>query len=425
MTSDVAVAVGKAVAAITLGHGSSPGRIVVGKDTRLSGDMLEHAICSGISAMGVDALRVGVFPTPGVAYLTAMFRANAGIVVSASHNPYTDNGIKVFSSNGRKITRAMEEEIEDMVLGQAGNGHDEPVPKSPGRISYLADSDEAYADFLSNIASPDGLSLVIDCANGAAVRIAPKLFPNAHLTSVEPDGCNINEKCGSEHISGLCREVIERGADAGFAFDGDGDRVIAVDENGKPLTGDCIIAVCARFMKETGTLRSSKVVSTVMSNAGLTLALKRMGLEHVVTDVGDRNVVEMMAGCNASLGGEDSGHIVFSDYQTTGDGILTALMLCRIMQQTGEPLSALAGCIEMFPQVLINVEVKHKPDIESVPALVEAIRSAQETLGDRGRVLVRHSGTQSVCRVMVEARTENEAKHHASRIAGVVEKCLG
>jgi len=201
--------------------------------------------------------------------------------------------------------------------------------------------------------------------------------------------------------------------------------VIAVDENGKPLTGDCIIAVCARFMKETGTLRSSKVVSTVMSNVGLTLALKRMGLEHVVTDVGDRNVVEMMAGCNASLGGEDSGHIVFSDYQTTGDGILTALMLCRIMQQTGEPLSALAGCIEMFPQVLINVEVKHKPDIESVPALVEAIRSAQETLGDRGRVLVRHSGTQSVCRVMVEARTENEAKHHASRIAGVVEKCLG
>ncbi len=425
MTSDVAVAVGKAVAAITLGHGSSPGRIVVGKDTRLSGDMLEHAICSGISAMGVDALRVGVFPTPGVAYLTAMFRANAGIVVSASHNPYTDNGIKVFSSNGRKITRAMEEEIEDMVLGQVGNGHDESVPKLPGRISYLADSDEAYADFLSNIASPDGLSLVIDCANGAAVRIAPKLFPNAHLTSVEPDGCNINKKCGSEHISGLCREVIKRGADAGFAFDGDGDRVIAVDENGKPLTGDCIIAVCARFMKETGTLRSSKVVSTVMSNVGLTLALKRMGLEHVVTDVGDRNVVEMMAGCNASLGGEDSGHIVFSDYQTTGDGILTALMLCRIMQQTGEPLSALAGCIEMFPQVLINVEVKHKPDIESVPALVEAIRSAQETLGDRGRVLVRHSGTQSVCRVMVEARTENEAKHHASRIAGVVEKCLG
>ncbi len=425
MTSDVAVAVGKAVAAITLGHGSSPGRIVVGKDTRLSGDMLEHAICSGISAMGVDALRVGVFPTPGVAYLTAMFRANAGIVVSASHNPYTDNGIKVFSSNGRKITRAMEEEIEDMVLGQVGNGHDESVPKLPGRISYLADSDEAYADFLSNIASPDGLSLVIDCANGAAVRIAPKLFPNAHLTSVEPDGCNINKKCGSEHISGLCREVIKRGADAGFAFDGDGDRVIAVDENGKPLTGDCIIAVCARFMKETGTLRSSKVVSTVMSNVGLTLALKRMGLEHVVTDVGDRNVVEMMAGCNASLGGEDSGHIVFSDYQTTGDGILTALMLCRIMQQTGEPLSALAGCIEMFPQVLINVEVKQKPDIESVPALVKAIRSAQETLGDRGRVLVRHSGTQSVCRVMVEARTENEARHHASRIAGVVEKCLG
>lgn len=423
MTPEMAMAVGRAVARFMAADGQASHRILVGKDTRLSGDMLESALCAGICASGVDAICVDVLPTPGVAYLTAMLKAGAGIMVSASHNPWTDNGIKIFSQKGHKLSPAQEAELESLILSP------EPLPAGdtpvPGRVFHLMDAEESYVECLSNIAGAGPLSLVVDCANGAAVRVAPRLFPDAHLLSADPDGRNINENCGSEHTEALRAEVVKYRADAGFAFDGDADRLIAVDETGTPVTGDRIIAICAGFMKSENLLKNNTVVSTVMSNIGLTRALQDMEIHHVVTDVGDRHVTAAMLDNGASLGGEDSGHIVFSDYQTTGDGLLTALMLCRIMNHTGKPLSKLAACMDVFPQVLINVKVARKPDIASVPEICRAIREVEARLGREGRVLVRYSGTQPMCRVMVEGPSEEETRQWAGQIAEAVEQALG
>ncbi|MDY6831839.1 MAG: phosphoglucosamine mutase [Thermodesulfobacteriota bacterium] len=423
MTSETAMAVGRAVARLMTAGGQSPPRILVGKDTRLSGDMLESALCAGICASGVDAIRVDVLPTPAVAYLTAMLKAGAGIMVSASHNPWTDNGIKIFSHRGHKLSPVQEAELEALILSP------EPLPAGdtpvPGRVFHLMDAEEPYVECLSNITAVGSLSLVVDCANGAAVRVAPRLFPDARLLSADPDGRNINENCGSEHTEALRAEVVKYRADAGFAFDGDADRLIAVDETGAPVTGDRIIAICAGFMKSGNLLKNNTVVSTVMSNIGLARALRDMGIHHVVTDVGDRHVTAAMLEKGASLGGEDSGHIVFSDYQTTGDGLLTALMLCRIMNHTGKPLSELAACMDVFPQVLINVKVARKPDIASVPEVWQAIRDVEARLGREGRVLVRYSGTQPMCRVMVEGPSEDETRQWAEQIAKAVEQALG
>ena len=423
MTPETAMATGRAVARVMTAAREQPARILVGKDTRLSGDMLESALCAGICAEGTDAIRLDVLPTPAVAYLTAMLKAGAGIVVSASHNPWTDNGIKIFSHKGHKLSPAQEVELESLILSpEPLAAGDTPVP---GRVFHLMDAEEPYVECLSNIAGAGPLSLVVDCANGAAVRVAPRLFADARLLSADPDGRNINENCGSEHIETLRAEVLSSRADAGFAFDGDADRLIAVDETGSPVTGDRIIAICAGFMKSENLLKNNTVVSTVMSNIGLTRALRDMGIHHVVTDVGDRHVTAAMLENGAALGGEDSGHIVFSDYQTTGDGLLTALMLCRIMNHTGKPLSKLAACMDVFPQVLINVKVARKPDIASVPEVCRAIREVEARLGLEGRVLVRYSGTQPMCRVMVEGPSKDETRQYAGQIAKAVEQALG
>ncbi|ABW67828.1 phosphoglucosamine mutase [Desulfosudis oleivorans] len=423
MTPETAMAVGRAVARFMTADGQSPPRILVGKDTRLSGDMLESALCAGICASGVDAIRVDVLPTPAVAYLTAMLKAGAGIMVSASHNPWTDNGIKIFSHKGHKLSPVQEAELEALILSP------EPMaaanPPVPGRVFHLMDAEEPYVECLSNITAVGSLSLVLDCANGAAARVAPRLFPDARLLSADPDGRNINENCGSEHTEALRAEVVKYRADAGFAFDGDADRLIAVDETGAPVTGDRIIAICAGFMKSENLLKNNTVVSTVMSNIGLNRALRDMGIYHVVTDVGDRHVTAAMLEKGASLGGEDSGHIVFSDYQTTGDGLLTALMLCRIMNHTGKPLSELAACMDVFPQVLINVKVARKPDLASVPEVWQVVRDVEARLGREGRVLVRYSGTQPMCRVMVEGPSEDETRQCAGQIAKAVVQALG
>ncbi|MFZ5564638.1 MAG: phosphoglucosamine mutase, partial [Thermodesulfobacteriota bacterium] len=344
-------------------------------------------------------------------------------VVSASHNPWTDNGIKIFNRKGHKLSIDQEAGLEKLILDPAAlQARDGTVT---GRVFQLMDADEPYIQCLSNIASPGSLSLVVDCANGAAARVASRLFPEARVLFADPDGRNINHGCGSEHIEPLCAEVKAGGADAGFAFDGDADRLIAVDETGAPVTGDRILAICARFMKQEGLLKNNTVVSTVMSNAGLSLALKEMNIRHVVTDVGDRHVMEAMLTHGACLGGEDSGHIVFTDYQTTGDGLLTALMLCRIMLQTGKPLSALAASMKVFPQVLINVTVTRKPELAGVPEITRAISEVEAGLGGQGRVLVRYSGTQPICRVMVEGPSEAETRRCADQIAEAVRKSLG
>lgn len=423
MTPEMALAVGRAVAHFMTAGSNLPPRILVGKDTRLSGDMLESALCAGICAMGADAIRVDVIPTPAIAYLTAMLEADAGIVVSASHNPWTDNGIKIFNRKGHKLSLEQETGLEKLILDPAGALVPDETPT--GRVFHLMDAEEPYIQCLTNIASPGSLSLVVDCANGAAVRVAPRLFPDARMLFAEPDGRNINDGCGSEYIETLRAEVVAGGAQAGFAFDGDADRLIAVDETGAPVTGDRILAICARFMKAEGLLKNNTVVSTVMSNIGLARALKDMGINHVVTDVGDRHVLEAMVACGACLGGEDSGHIVFTDYQTTGDGLLTALMLCRIMHQTGKPLSALAADMKIFPQVLINVAVARKPEISTVPDVCRVIQGVEARLGEKGRVLVRYSGTQPVCRVMVEGPSEGDTRQYAEQIAAVVKEVLG
>lgn len=428
MTTEIAMKTGRAVARL-LGGNDAANMIMVGKDTRISGDMLEHAICAGICAAGVDVMMADIMPTPGVAYLTVSTPAAAGIMVSASHNPYMDNGIKIFNRKGHKLSQAMEAELESLILDTPDSPDTPADAKPPGRVFYQQGLHERYVDFLTGSIPLDGKKkkpdLVIDCANGATYRIAAKVFAGAHVLHAAPDGININRDCGSEHPEALAAAVKSRQADAGFAFDGDGDRLVAVDETGTILSGDRLLALCAGYMKQKGTLSTNTVVSTVMSNVGLTRALKEMGIAHVKTDVGDRHVLEKMLDCGAAIGGEDSGHMIFTDYQTTGDGILTALMVCRVMNETQKPLSELAACMTLFPQTLINVAVSNKPPIESLPEVQSAIAAAETSLGEEGRVLVRYSGTQAVCRVMVEGPTDDAIQGHADNIALAIKNTIG
>jgi len=408
-------------------------KIIIGKDTRISGTMLEYALAAGVCSMGADALLTGVLPTPGVAYITKNSDADAGIVISASHNPYFDNGIKIFNGDGFKLSDFAENQIEQLILDHQIVQTAGPLP-DVGGISHLKDSVRNYADFLKSIAtlsniSFHGLKIAIDCANGAVFQTAPLVFAelggNVINLFAEPDGLNINRECGSQHPESLAKKVIEHGADIGLAFDGDGDRLIAVDENGNIVSGDRLLAVCAAYSKEQGRLRNNILVSTVMSNIGLGLSLKRVGIEHRKSDVGDRFVMEKMMEYDAVLGGEDSGHLIFMDHHTTGDGILAALKLIEVMIQKSQPLSQLVKIMDCFPQELINVVVNQKPDLTTIPEIVGIIRSVETELGDRGRVLVRYSGTQPLCRVMVEGPTVSETQKHCSRIAAVVKDILG
>jgi phosphoglucosamine mutase len=431
MTAEMALNIGRATAHLFKRKGHAP-KILIGKDTRLSGYMFENALVSGICSMGVDAILVGVIPTPGIAFLTSSMRVDAGIVISASHNPFQDNGIKIFSDDGFKLPDEKELAIEDMIF--ANNMQKlHPSPGELGKAYRMDDARGRYIVFLKHSFprefTLEGTKVVLDCANGATYRVAPDTFfeLGAEVTTLfdDPDGKNINVKCGSQHPETLAAEVLKKGADVGFAFDGDGDRLIAVDEKGKVLTGDQIIAVCANVMKKEGSLTNNLVVRTVMSNIGLSVALKNMQVDSVMTKVGDRYVLEEMQAKGSALGGEDSGHIIFLEHHTTGDGILTALQVLSAIKKEGKPLSELAKIMQVFPQSLINVDTKSRPEISTVPEIVSIIKSVEQNLGDKGRVLVRYSGTQNMCRVMVEGPTQEETLKYCKQIADVVRAKLG
>jgi phosphoglucosamine mutase len=431
MTAEMAMKVGRALAFISKRKGHTP-HIVIGKDTRLSGDMFESAIVSGICSMGVNAISVGVIPTPGIAFLTSSMRADAGVVISASHNPLQDNGIKIFNGEGFKLADEKENVIEELIF--FNNMHKlHPSPKELGKLSRMDDAAARYIAFVKNSfpkeINPEGTKAVLDCANGATFRVAPATFSELGLEVTtlfdHPDGANINADCGSQHPEALAKEVLRQKAAAGFAFDGDGDRMIAVDEKGNVLTGDQILAICSAVLKKEGRLTNNIVVRTVMSNLGLTVAFKKLGIDSVFANVGDRFVLEEMLARGAIIGGEDSGHLIFLQHHTTGDGLITALQLLAAMKKEGKPLSELARIMTIFPQVLINLDVKSKPDIETIPEITAIVKEVEKKLGDRGRVLVRYSGTQNMCRVMVEGPTKEETQSHARQIAAVVEKMLG
>jgi phosphoglucosamine mutase len=431
MDASMAFAVGQAVTYI-LRKEKHKTRIIIGKDTRISGYMLESALESGITSMGGTPYLVGVLPTPGIAFITESMRADAGIVVSASHNPYQDNGIKIFSGNGFKLSDEQEEEIERLILG--GKLPElVPAPRDMGYAYRLDDVHGRYIVFLKNTfprrLSMEGMKIAMDVANGATYRVAPvaltELGAELKLIHNQPNGLNINDQCGSQHTGDLRKLVVESGAAIGLAFDGDGDRLIAVDEKGYEITGDQILIICAKALKEEGKLKNDLLVSTVMSNLGLTLACKRYGFNHHTSKVGDRYVLEDMQRLGAVIGGEDSGHMIFLDHHTTGDGILTALQLIAAMLKVGKPLSELAKLMDVLPQKLINVDVKRKPDISRVPEIVEAVKQIETDLKGQGRVLIRYSGTQNLCRIMVEGPTKEITEKYCKQLSEIVEHALG
>ncbi len=432
MTPDVALKIGRAVAYLLRNGRGRHRRILIGKDTRVSCYMFENALAAGVCSMGVDVFLVGPMPTPAIAFLTSSMRADAGIVISASHNPFHDNGIKVFSSDGFKLPDDTEEKIE-AIMDDPSLAEAQPTGEGVGKAFRIEDARGRYIVFLKNTFpahfSLDGLKIVVDCANGATYRVAPAVFEELGAeivkVGVEPNGININDGCGALHpemISGL---VQEQGADMGIAFDGDGDRVIVVDEKGNIIDGDQIMAICAKSLLEHERLRKKTVVATVMSNMGLEVALERMGARLVRTNVGDRYVVEAMRSHGYNFGGEQSGHLIFLDHITTGDGILAALQLLAVMQDTGRPLSELATIMDRFPQVLHNVRLCRRCGPEEIPGLDKLVRAMEERLKGRGRILIRPSGTEPLMRVMVEGEDgsliETMAREIGEHISSAVE----
>jgi len=429
MTAAMAVKVGWAVADY-FRRQLACDRIIIGKDTRLSGDMLEQALAAGVCAAGLDVLLTGVVPTPAIAYLVSRNADTAGLVVSASHNPWYDNGIKVFGPGGFKLSTAVEHAIEERI--EAADRHTASERRT-GRVYPVPASVDTYVDFLCN-AVPDSnlladLSIVIDCAHGAASPIAPVIFERlgADLTVLNnsPDGRNINADCGSEHTEGLVQVVQDVRADIGLAFDGDADRLIAVDEQGAVVTGDQLIALCAAHYRKQNKLENNCVVTTVMSNISLKRALAKLDITHTEAGVGDRLVMEKMINTGAVVGGENSGHMIFRDHHTTGDGILSALKILTAMRLEEASLSELASIMDVFPQELMAVAVKDKPDLNALSDVQQAIRAVETKLGDQGRVLVRYSGTQPVCRVMVEGPDQNITAEYCRSIAAAVKACIG
>lgn len=432
MTAEMAMAIGRATAYVLKRNHTGLNRILVGKDTRLSGYMLETALTAGICSMGVDVLLTGPLPTPGIAFLTRSMRCVAGIVISASHNPYQDNGIKIFASSGYKLNDSLESEIERLL--QSGELVNVRPPASEiGRAKRIDDAAGRYIEFCKGTFPGEydlgGMRIVLDCANGASHRIAPTIFmelgAEVHTIHAEPNGMNINEGCGSQHTGDLSRKVRETGAHIGLAFDGDADRLIAVDENGTELSGDHVIAICARHLHAIGQLRNHLVILTPMSNLGLRLAFDKMGIRWMDAGVGDRLVLELMQKEGACLGGEQSGHVIFLDKHTTGDGIVTALQLLAVMKREGCRLSELADVFQPAPQTLLNIDVQEKPPMETMPGVIRAIETAERELGGQGRVFVRYSGTQPMCRVMIEATTQEVADRLAESIAAEIRKVIG
>jgi phosphoglucosamine mutase len=431
MTPEIAFGVGRAMAHLFKKEGHRA-VIIIGKDTRLSGYMMESSLEAGITSMGGYSYLVGVMPTPAIAFVTQSMRADAGVVISASHNPFQDNGLKIFGGDGYKLSDEQEDFIEDLILN---NKLSDLVPRGPdiGKAYRLDGVNGRYIVFAKNTfprnLSMEGMKIVLDTANGATYKVAPDTFhelgANIEVIHKTPNGTNINDGCGSQHTEILRKKVVENGAALGLAFDGDGDRLIAVDEKGREITGDQIMVICANILKREGKLKNDLLVTTVMSNLGLTVACKKYGFRHHASKVGDRYVLEDMKRLDGIIGGEEAGHMIFLDHHTTGDGIIAALQLVAAMIKEGKPLSELARMMDIFPQKLINVDVTRKPDIKDVPKLVEAIRQAESELGGEGRVLVRYSGTQNMCRVMVEGPSDAVTEKYCRQIADVVKSELG
>lgn len=430
LDAGTAMKAGMALAA-KLSQTATRPRVVMGRDTRISGDMIRCAIAAGLCAGGADVEDAGVVTTPAVAYLTLQLEADAGVVISASHNPFEDNGIKIFSSAGTKLADEMELELEDYILGKKTV----PLPHRDdiGTLNLLLGGEENYAGYLVKSAGAlnylKGKTIVVDAANGAASAIAPKVFKRLGINVVRmgmsPDGLNINENVGALYPNSMCERVVTEKAFMGVCFDGDADRIMLSDENGTLLDGDCIMAFAARYMKSKGILEKNSVVGTVMSNLGFELGLKDMGVTLIREQVGDRYVSERMRAEGYNLGGEQSGHIIFSDNSTTGDGLLSAMITLKIIEDGKIPASALGGLFKRFPQEMINVKVARKPPIDDMPLTSAAIKDASAHLGDKGRVLVRYSGTEFKCRVMVEGVEEDVVKHLTKKIADVVKREIG
>lgn len=431
MTGEMAMQLGRAIAHV-FKEVKGKHRIVVGKDTRLSGYMLETALASGICSMGADVMLVGPLPTPGIAFITTSMRANAGVVISASHNPYYDNGIKIFSQDGFKLPDEMEHRIEELILSNHLNSL-RPTASEVGKAHRIDDAVGRYVVFLKNTfpndLTLDGLRIVLDCAHGAAYRVAPTVFEELGAevipAGVEPNGENINANCGALYPEMASRLVLEKGADFGMALDGDGDRIVFVDRHGKQVDGDHILAICGLQLLSEEKLKKGTLVTTVMSNIGLDRAVKKSGGKVVRTQVGDRYVVEEMVRGGYNLGGEQSGHTIFLDYNTTCDGILTALQVLAIMKRKERQLDELAKVMEPLPQVLYNVEVKEKKDLYEFPEIEGRIKKIENSLGDSGRVLIRYSGTEPLLRIMIEGEDETKIHRFAQELVELVKKHLG
>ncbi|MEI6055908.1 MAG: phosphoglucosamine mutase [Lentisphaerota bacterium] len=430
ITPEIALQLGKALGRYFKADREGYYKAVIGKDTRLSGYMLESAIESGLVSMGMDAMCVGPLPTPAIARLVKSFNANCGVMITASHNPYEDNGIKLFGPDGFKLPDAEELKIEKIMFsGEINSEH--VVTKLLGKAHRIEDAKGRYVEFAKSTIkdhSLKGLKIVLDCANGAGYCIAPWIFRElgAEVIKVatEPDGLNINKNCGAMYPSNISNLIREHQADAGICLDGDADRVIMLDSNGAVVNGDRILAMCALDFKERNRLSNDTLVTTVMSNLGLKHAMQKAGINMEITQVGDRYVIEKMRDGNFNLGGEQSGHIIFMDYVTTGDGIITALHVLRMMLQKQAPLAELANCMDEFPQKLVNLKVKEKLPIEEVPELDDEIKKCQAELKDNGRVLVRYSGTENLLRIMIEAKTYKLADSWLKKITAIAEKKL-
>ncbi|MBQ0038151.1 MAG: phosphoglucosamine mutase [Clostridiales bacterium] len=429
LTAEMAYRVGQAVATVLAEEKGRRPVITIGKDTRISSDMLESALMAGICSVGGDVKPFGTMPTPAVAYLTIQEKADAGIVISASHNPYEHNGIKIFNANGYKLPDEMEERIEELILNE------QPMSvKTHGEIGMryhgMRQMKKDYIHHLYSTVDCDltGLRVLVDCANGAASATAPQLFGMLPLMAdfihVTPDGVNINNECGSTHLESLAQGVVIGGYDLGIAFDGDADRCLLVDEKGSTIDGDKILAICATALKRAGKLSGNAIVATVMSNLGLHEFCRNNGLDLICTAVGDRHVLEKMLEYGYCLGGEQSGHTIFREYATTGDGELTALQFLQALAQADMPASQLVSCCAQYPQVLINVEVPHtagaKERIMESPELWERVKEKETELSDAGRILIRPSGTEALIRVMVEAKTTEHAEEVASDLADYI-----
>ncbi len=431
MTAEIAMQLGRALAYI-IRNGPHRHRVIIGKDTRLSGYMLEHGLASGIMSMGVDVALVGPMPTPAIAHLTRSMRADAGAVISASHNPYQDNGIKFFWRDGFKLPDETEAKIETLIFEKSLDSLRPTATKVGGAIRL----DDARGRYIAALKGTfpgeltlEGLKLVVDCANGAAYRVAPDVLTELGAKvielGVEPDGKNINAKCGALYPEGLQKAVLKHKAHLGLALDGDADRLIVVDEKGKVVDGDAIMAICTGELIARQELKKKTLVATVMSNIGLERAVARWGVKVVRTKVGDRYVVEEMRKHGLVLGGEQSGHLVFLDYATTGDGTLAALQVLSVMCRSGKPMSELTSIFEPVPQTLLNVVVKERRELSKLPAVQKAVTGIEKKLGREGRVLVRYSGTEPKVRVLVEGNDAKQTKAYAEEISQALREALG